>query len=141
MLKRIHHIDFVVRDLDRAVAQYRRLFGIEPLPREQLPDRGVELVRFRVGESWVILVQPISETSPVRAFLDRHGEGFFHVAYQVEDIGAEARRLEAEGVRTAPLRRGVERWRLLDLDMEETLGAMTQLVGDAGEGGRGEEGG
>ncbi len=136
MLKRIHHIDFVVRDLDRAVEQYRRIFGIEPLPREELPERGVELVRFRVGETWVILVQPIREESPVQAFLDRHGEGFFHIAYAVDDFEATARNLERQGVRTAPPRRGVEGWRLLDLELEETFGAMTQLVGeDGGEGG------
>lgn len=134
MLKRIHHIDFVVRDLDRAVERYRRLFGVEPLPRESLAERGVELVRFRVGESWVILVQPVSDTSPVMEILERDGEGFFHIAYEVDDLEQVARDLKEKGVglRQEVPRRGVEGWKLLDLEVEETLGAMTQLVGDPG---------
>ena len=128
MLKRIHHIDFVVRDLDRAVETYRRLFAVEPSPRERLAERGIELVRFRLGATWVILVQPVRRDSPVMDFLERYGEGFFHIAYEVEDVEAAARDLRAKGVAPRPWRRGVEGWKLLDLEMAETLGVMTQLV-------------
>jgi methylmalonyl-CoA/ethylmalonyl-CoA epimerase len=130
MVRRVHHIDFVVRDLEEATARYARVLGIEPGPRERLEDRGVELVRFRLGEVWIILVQPVRRDSPVRAFLDEHGEGFFHIAYRVDDVAAEAARLRGQGVRLATdsPRRGVEGWRLVDVDMSETCGVYTQLV-------------
>ena len=97
--RRIHHIDVVVRDLDQAEDRYRRVLGIEPLPRETLPGRAIDLVRFRIGETWLILVQPTDNTGPVAAFLDEHGEGFFHMAIEIEDIEEEARALQARGVR------------------------------------------
>jgi methylmalonyl-CoA/ethylmalonyl-CoA epimerase len=126
----IHHIDYVVRDLDRAIAQYRRLFDIEFGSREVLENRGVALARVRLGDIWLVLVQPIRPDSPVQRFLDEHGEGFFHIAYRVKDVAAGATALKAQGVHllNEEPRRGVEGWKLVDLDIAETFGVMTQLV-------------
>ncbi len=130
MVERAHHIDFVVRDLDRAAARFSTVFGVEPRGREKLEDRGIELVRFDLGNIWIILVQPITDESPVQAFLDEHGEGFFHIAFKVGDVEAEAERLEAEGIRLVNRkpRRGVEGWKLVDIEMEDTFGIYTQLI-------------
>ena len=130
MIKRAHHIDFVVRDLDRAAVRFATVFGVEPRERERLEDRGVELVRFEIGNLWIILVQPIRDDSPVQAFLDKHGEGFFHIAYKVDDVEAEAERLESEGIRLMNRvpRLGVEGWKLIDIEMEDTFGIYTQLI-------------
>ncbi len=131
MVQRIHHIDFVVRDLERATELYRRILGREPLERESLPSRGIDLVRFRVGETWIILVQPLGDEGPVADFLSRHGEGFFHIAYQVDgDVERVGRSLAEEGIGVVnpEPRLGVEGWKLVDLEIEDTLGAMIQLV-------------
>jgi len=130
--RRIHHLDVVVGDLDRAEERYRTVLGIEPRPRESLPERGIDLVRFRVGESWLILVQPTDESGPVARFLAEHGEGFFHVALEVDDIEERARALDEAGLRltnTEP-RTGVDGWKLVDVEIDETFGAMIQLVED-----------
>lgn len=133
--RRIHHIDFVVRDLDHAVEQYRKVLGVDPGPRESLPSRGIDLARFRIGETWMILVQPTRSDSPVAEFLNRYGEGFFHMALEVDDVESEARAMKARGVRLSneTPRTGVEGWKLIDIHMDETLGAMMQLV-EPGEG-------
>jgi methylmalonyl-CoA/ethylmalonyl-CoA epimerase len=128
--RRIHHIDVVVRDLDQAEDRYRRVLGIEPLPRESLRGRGIDLVRFRIGETWLILVQPTDEDGPVASFLELHGEGFFHMAIEVDDIEETARTLQARDIRlvnTNP-RIGIDGWKLVDIELDETLGAMIQLV-------------
>jgi len=128
--RRIHHIDVVVHDLDQAEDRYRRVLGIEPLPRETLPGRGIDLVRFRIGETWLILVQPTRDDSPVAAFLEEHGEGFFHMAIEIDDIEDEARALQSRGVRltNSTPRIGIDGWKLVDVELEETLGAMIQLI-------------
>lgn len=128
--RRIHHLDIVVRDLDRATARYRQVLGVEPRPRETLPDRGIELVRFPIGEAWLILVQPTAGEGPVAAFLDQHGEGFFHVAFEVDDVAERARSLDESGVGLANRRPrvGLDGWKLVDLDIDDTFGAMIQLV-------------
>jgi catechol 2,3-dioxygenase-like lactoylglutathione lyase family enzyme len=86
MIKRIHHINFIVRDLDAAIERYRILFG-EPIDSpEFLPHRGVKLVRFRVSETWVVLVQPIDPLGEPARYLEQHGEGFFLLSCQVDDV-------------------------------------------------------
>ncbi|MGE0453166.1 MAG: DinB family protein [Vicinamibacteria bacterium] len=129
MISRVHHIDFVVRDLAAASARYAALLGREPGSRESLPSRGIEAVRFRLGETLLILVQPIAP-GPVQRFLDAHGEGFFHLAYETDDIQAEAARIEASGVgfRDAAVRHGLEGWLLRDLDPSSTFGVECQLA-------------
>lgn len=128
--RRVHHIDVVVRDLDQAEDRYRRVLGIDPLPRETLPERGIDLVRFRIGETWLILVQPTGGTGPVAAFLDEHGEGFFHMAIEFDDVEGQARDVEARGVRLTndQPRIGIDGWKLIDVELTETLGAMIQFV-------------
>lgn len=129
MISRIHHIDFVVRDLAAASARYAALLGREPGPRESLPSRGIEAVRFRLGETLLILVQPTAP-GPVQRFLDAHGEGFFHLAYETDDIAAEAARIEASGAgfRDPAVRFGLEGWLLRDLDPGSTFGVECQLA-------------
>jgi methylmalonyl-CoA/ethylmalonyl-CoA epimerase len=130
LLERVHHIDFVVRDLTEATARFARVFGREPGPRERLESRGIELVRFRIGEVWLILVQPVQQDSPVMKFLEKHGEGFFHIAFKVDDVEAETRRLKELEVQLQndEPRRGVEGWKLIDIALEETCGVMIQLA-------------
>lgn len=129
-LVRIHHIDYIVRDLDRAIEKYRQLFQVPLEARERLESRGVDLARFRLGDTWVVLVQPIRQESPVQKFLEKHGEGFYHVAYEVKDLEGAISDLKANDVRlmNETPRRGVEGWKLIDIEPEETFGVMTQLV-------------
>lgn len=130
-LKRIHHIDFVVRDLDRAVEKYQKIFQVSIKKREKLESRGVVAARFLLGDTWIILVQPVREDSPVQKFLDKYGEGFFHISYEVEDLEGLVGDLKAGGVKLMndEPRIGLEGWKLVDLEMDETFGVMTQLVG------------
>ncbi len=134
MIERIHHIDFVVRDLELAIDRWTRLLDRSPRDREELPGRGVVLARFQVGEIWIILVQPTRDDSPVQTYLNTFGEGFFHIAWAVEDLEVEAERLHETGlagVSDQP-RRGVEGWRLLDIDAGAMFGVMSQLVEERG---------
>jgi methylmalonyl-CoA/ethylmalonyl-CoA epimerase len=130
LLERVHHIDFVVRDLAEATERFARVFGREPGPPERLESRGIELVRFRIGDVWLILVQPVRQDSPVMKFLEEHGEGFFHIAFKVDDVEAETRRLKELEVQLQndEPRRGVEGWKLIDVALEETCGVMIQLA-------------
>lgn len=52
-----------------------------------------------VGGSFVQLLEPLGEDTPVGKFLARHGEGLHHVAYAVADIEAALAHLESVGAR------------------------------------------
>jgi methylmalonyl-CoA/ethylmalonyl-CoA epimerase len=93
----IHHVGVAVENLDSAVATYERLFGAELEHRELVPDQGVEAASLRVGEGRVELLASLGPDTPVGKFLAKRGPGMHHVAFEVDDVGAELERLAAEG--------------------------------------------
>lgn len=99
MLRALDHVGIAVADLDAAVDDYRRAFGIEPVLREVVEDQGVEEVLFDVGSSFVQLVTPLGPDTPVGKFLQKRGPGIHHVGYRVDDVAATLKQLKSEGVR------------------------------------------
>ena len=98
-LLNLDHVAIAVRDLDQALDEYRRRYGIEPLYREVVEDQGVEEAMLAVGGSFVQLLEPLDADTPVGRFLERRGEGMHHVAFAVVDIEAALAHLKAEGAR------------------------------------------
>ena len=95
----IDHIGIAVADLDDAVEQYRRTFGVEPAHRERVEDQGVEEVLFRVGESYIQLLGALAPDTPVGRFLATRGAGVHHLAYRVDDVTVALDALRADEVR------------------------------------------
>jgi methylmalonyl-CoA/ethylmalonyl-CoA epimerase len=133
ILKRVHHINFVVKDLEQAVARYQDILGVVLTQRDELPDRGVKIARARVGETWIVLVQPTDSEGVPAKHLERHGEGFFLISYQVEDVSAAASNVTAAGVDpvSSEPRQGLDDWQVLDLPADDLFGVSTQLVQSA----------
>jgi methylmalonyl-CoA/ethylmalonyl-CoA epimerase len=131
----IHHVGVVVRDLEAAVEEYRRLLGIEPAHRERVDDQGVEEVLYRVGGSWVQLLGALGPDTPVGRFLDRRGEGLHHLAYRVDDVAGALAALRAAGVPLvdeAP-RRGSRGTRIAFVHPRGMRGVLVELVEDRAE--------
>jgi len=127
MVQRIHHINFIVRDLEAAIAVYENILDMEVTARDHLEERGVAVARFKLGETWIILVQPTRpDTEPAR-HLDAHGEGFFLMSLEVNSINGEVNRL-GSGSFDGEERPGLDDWRVRDLNAGKTLGAQLQLV-------------
>jgi methylmalonyl-CoA/ethylmalonyl-CoA epimerase len=133
MIKRIHHINFIVKDLEKAVKTYKLLFGEPVAESEILPQRGVKLARFKVGETWLILVQPVGEDGIPAQYLKKHGEGFFLISCQVDDVRRASGQLANDGVSVLDShpRQGLDDWQVMDLDAEDLFGANFQLVESA----------
>jgi methylmalonyl-CoA/ethylmalonyl-CoA epimerase len=95
----IDHVAIAVHDLDEAIERHRLLFGAEPLWREVVEEQGVEEAMVPVGGSFVQLLAPLTDTTPVGRFLTKHGEGLHHIAYAVPDIEAALDELRRQGAR------------------------------------------
>lgn len=130
MIKRIHHINFIVKDLEKALKRYRALFGEPASEPEMLPQRGVKLARFRVGEVWLILVQPLTDEGVPAQYLKKHGEGFFLMSCQVDDVGKAASLVSSLGIGVLDKhpRQGLDDWKVMDLCSDDLFGANFQLV-------------
>jgi len=99
ILTDIDHVAIAVRDLDAAVDHYRTWFGAQVAHRETIESDGVEEALLAVGGSYVQLVCPTSDDSPVAKFLENKGEGLHHVGYRVADCAAALQRVKDSGGR------------------------------------------
>jgi methylmalonyl-CoA epimerase len=85
LVTEIDHVAIAVRDLDAAIAWYAEVLGGEVVHRELVESDGVEEALVGVAESYVQLLSPTREDSPVARFLAARGEGLHHVGYRVAD--------------------------------------------------------
>lgn len=133
-VKGIHHINFIVRDIDAAERRYRELLGLGPALREELPGRGVVTARFQMGDTWLVLVQPTSDQGEPARHLREHGEGFFLLSFATDDLEEAMPAVQsAGGSFTAPQPRdGLDNWRIIDIDPAQTFGALLQLADERG---------
>lgn len=98
MLGKVEHIALAVSDLEAAIAHYTRVWGLSLEHREVVEEQGVEEAMFRIGESYVQLLAPLSPDTTVGKFIERRGEGLHHIAYEVEDIEAALKSLKDGGM-------------------------------------------
>lgn len=98
-LTEIDHVAIAVNDLEGAIRWYAEVLGAPVVHREVVASDGVEEALVQVADSYVQLLTPTREDSPVARFLARRGEGLHHVAYRVADCAATLERVKAAGAR------------------------------------------
>ncbi len=83
-----------------------------------------------VGGSFVQLLRPLSDESPVGRFLAKNGPGLHHVAYAVPSIDDALAHLKAEGVRLIDQspRTGGRGARIAFVHPKELAGTLIELV-------------
>ena len=130
VLNCIHHINFVVADIDSAVEAYRSTLGLGPFEYEELPERGVFTARARVGDVWIVLVSPHDEDSVAGRHLKDHGEGFFLMSFGVDNLDQALTELAQRGAAPtgSSTRPGILDWRVADLATEDSLGVKFHLT-------------
>ena len=99
LLTEIDHVAIAVNDLEAAIAYYRDTFGAEVDHREVVESDGVEEALLKVADSYVQLLTPTRDDSPVAKYLERRGEGLHHVGYRVDDCAAALDAVKANGGR------------------------------------------
>jgi len=97
LLTEIDHVAIAVRDLEAAIDYYQRAFGAAVDHRETVESDRVEEALLKVAESYVQLMTPTRDDSPVAKYLDKRGEGLHHIGYRVADIDAAYASMLAAG--------------------------------------------
>ena len=130
MLNRIYHLGYAVEDIEAASEFYKENFGATPGEPEVVEEQGVIATMFRVGESSIELVQPTRPDTPVGRFLAKRGEGFHHVAFEVDDLRVALAELKSNGVELIDQvpRRGAGGMKIAFVHPEGAFGVLTELV-------------
>lgn len=98
-IKHIEHIGIAVADLQEAVKTYEQLLNRPCYKTESVASEKVDTAFFQTGESKIELLGASDEESVIAKYIEKRGEGLHHVAFAVEDIRAEMKRLREAGFR------------------------------------------
>ncbi|MHB8261963.1 MAG: methylmalonyl-CoA epimerase [Bacteroidia bacterium] len=97
MFKKIEHIGIAVKNINDSNDLFKKLFGKDLYKVETVESENVSTAFFMLGESKVELLQAQNENAAIAKFIEKRGEGIHHIAFEVDDIYAEIKRLQSEG--------------------------------------------
>lgn len=99
LLTEIDHVAIAVHDLGAAIDYYRETFGAVVDHREIVESDGVEEALLKVAQSYIQLLTPTRDDSPVAKYLEKKGEGLHHIGYRVDDCARALAAVKASGGR------------------------------------------
>lgn len=129
MIKKIEHIGIAVKDIKSSNDLFKKLFGKEHYKMEVVESEGVSTSFFMLGETKIELLEAKTETSAIAKFIEKKGEGIHHIAYEVDDIFEEMKRLESEGfeVLNKEPKKGADNKLIFFLHPKSTNGVLVEL--------------
>jgi methylmalonyl-CoA/ethylmalonyl-CoA epimerase len=98
MIKKVHHVGVVVRDIEDAMRFWRDTLGLHVHKQQTIDEQGVTAALMTVGDSEIELIQPTVPDNGVARYLESKGEGLHHVCFQVDSVDADLGALKARGV-------------------------------------------
>ncbi len=129
MITDVHHVGIAVRDMEAALRFYAEALGLPLVKRGEAPARGAQVALLAVGGSYLELVQPTRDDSPLAEHVAERGEGLHHVALGTDDVRTLVAELREKGVplQDAEPREGFT-GRLSYLAPEAMDGALLEVV-------------
>lgn len=127
---KVEHIGIAVKHLSTSIPLFEKLLNTPCYKTEAVESELVNIAFFRTGDSKVELVEGYSPESPIYKFIEKKGEGMHHIAFEVEDIEAEIKRLVNEGfafINEVP-KQGADNKLVCFLHPKSTNGVLIELV-------------
>ncbi|MGI6291323.1 MAG: methylmalonyl-CoA epimerase [Bacteroidales bacterium] len=127
-LKRIEHIGLAVRDLNSAIAFYENQLGLKCYAIEEVKDQKVKTAFFKIGDVKIELLESTDSEGPISKFIEKRGEGFHHIAYEVDNLSDVLNKMPdtIQRIDTTP-RKGAEGLNIAFLHPKSTGGVLTEL--------------
>ncbi|MBK7376270.1 MAG: methylmalonyl-CoA epimerase [Chitinophagaceae bacterium] len=94
---RTEHIGIAVKELAISIPLFEKLLNSPCYKTEMVESEKVRTAFFQKGETKIELLESTSPDGVIAKFIERKGEGLHHIAFEVADIKAEMKRLQAEG--------------------------------------------
>jgi methylmalonyl-CoA epimerase len=128
MIRQISHLGIAVKDLEKSRGFYESVLGLNPSEPITGGDGTIKASLIKVGEVHLELLQPVGNEGVMAKFLEKRGEGFHHICYEVDDLHAAIASIKSEGIEVLgePMD-GVEGLSIF-LHPRNTHGILTELV-------------
>jgi methylmalonyl-CoA/ethylmalonyl-CoA epimerase len=128
-MKKIEHLGIAVKSLAQSIPVYEKLLNTSCYKTESVESERVNTAFFQTGESKIELLESVDPEGVIAKFIEKKGEGLHHVAFEVEDIEAEMKRLQQEGFQllNEQPKRGADNKLICFLHPKTTQGVLVEL--------------
>jgi len=96
---KLDHIGIAVKSIEERLKIWRDIFGLKVKTVKEVPDHKLKIALLDLGGVNIELLEPLTEDSTVKKFIDKHGEGMHHLCLEVQDIEKALRDLKNKGVK------------------------------------------
>jgi methylmalonyl-CoA/ethylmalonyl-CoA epimerase len=96
-MKKIEHIGIAVSKLSVSIPLFEKLLNTPCYKTEVVESEQVNTAFFEKDDTKIELVEAYAPGSVINKFIEKKGEGLHHIAFEVDDLGAEIKRLLSEG--------------------------------------------
>lgn len=96
MLK-VEHIGIAVDQLSVSIPLFEKLLNTTCYKTEVVDSEKVTTAFFKKGEAKIELLESTDPEGIIAKYIGKKGEGIHHIAFEVEDIEAEMKRMQQEG--------------------------------------------
>ena len=96
-MKKLDHIGIAVKKLSVSIPLFEKLLNAPCYKTETLENEQLNIAFLKQGDSKIELIEAYAPGSVINTFIEKKGEGLHHIAFEVDDIEAEVRRLVNDG--------------------------------------------
>ena len=96
-MNKVEHIGIAVKDLSLSIPLFEKLLNTTCYRTELVESEQVNTAFFKQGETKIELLESADANGVIAKFIEKKGEGMHHIAFDVDDIEAEMKRLQQEG--------------------------------------------
>jgi len=128
-MKKIEHIGIAVKNLEASNLLFEKLLGNKHYKIEEVASEGVKTSFFKAGPNKIELLEATNPESAIAKFIAKKGEGVHHIAFAVDDIEAEIKRLQKEGftIINTTAKKGADNKLVAFLHPKSTNGVLVEL--------------
>lgn len=99
MIQFIDHIGIAVHSIEDNLPHYEGTLGLTCEKIEEVASQKVRTAFFKVGDTYLELLEPTAPDSPVAKFLEKNGEGVHHIAFHTKDVQTALDHAASRGAR------------------------------------------
>ncbi|HEY4935055.1 MAG TPA: methylmalonyl-CoA epimerase [Puia sp.] len=96
-MEKLEHIGIAVKSLSHSIPLFEALLNTSCYKEEQVESETVRTAFFSVGGQKIELLESMDPDGIIAKYIAKKGEGIHHIAFAVNDIEAEMKRLSAAG--------------------------------------------
>ncbi len=130
-LGRLNHVGVATSSIGRSVETWRTLLGADSIGEPfDLPEQGVRVCFVDAPNTQIELIEPLSDASPIAAFLAKNPRGGqHHLCFEVPDIAVAIAELEERGATVlAPPRIGAHGTPIVFIHPRDMGGLLVELM-------------